>query len=283
MDPKLQTMMRAYQRARSEGDDARARRYGQMVAQYRSQTSAFEAAAPAPERYEVEHFGHTVEVRRGRESEDLAAFREGDDFYNTIDHSMNAHAGARAAVGSLDKPEDRLATLRGYYDDVVPYGEDNFLFIHPDTGRPTLYNSIDGVSPLDHLKDFGSDVVSLSRDWAIRAAGGAGAVGGAVLGGAAMAQQEVQGTLKQIIGQLGTPEPTKFRLGEAAQQATENAEAAFRRRSSAAYEAAFDAIGRDTPVQLSRIKALEPPREVWRPDLLRGGGFHEQDDEQIFW
>ena len=46
----------------------------------------------------------------------------------------------RVAVGNARTPEDRLATLRRYYPDAEPYGDDNFIFTDPQTGRPTIYN-----------------------------------------------------------------------------------------------------------------------------------------------
>ena len=60
-----------------------------------------------------------------------------------IDSESGAPALISMAVGPRgDLSEaDRLATLRSYYPGAVPYGEDNFLFLDPDTKKFTLYNS----------------------------------------------------------------------------------------------------------------------------------------------
>jgi len=57
-----------------------------------------------------------------------------------IDREKGASAAARNAVGGAPNPQDRLATLQKYYPDAQPYGNNNFLFTEPSTGRPTLYN-----------------------------------------------------------------------------------------------------------------------------------------------
>jgi len=61
-----------------------------------------------------------------------------------LDKSMDKKSGApmkvRALVGNTKKPEDAISTLQKYYPDAQPYGEDNYVFTDPDTGRPTLYN-----------------------------------------------------------------------------------------------------------------------------------------------
>lgn len=62
-----------------------------------------------------------------------------------IDREKGASAAARNAVGGAPNPQDRLATLKKYYPDAQPYGNNNFLFTEPSTGRPTLYNE-EGLS-----------------------------------------------------------------------------------------------------------------------------------------
>jgi len=58
-----------------------------------------------------------------------------------IDAERGAPAAVRRDVGGAPNPQARLATMRRYYpDDAEPYGDDNFVFTDPDTGRPTLYN-----------------------------------------------------------------------------------------------------------------------------------------------
>lgn len=57
-----------------------------------------------------------------------------------VDERRGASAATRYAVGSAETPQDRLATIRKRYPDAQPYGNDNFVFTHPTTGRKTLYN-----------------------------------------------------------------------------------------------------------------------------------------------
>ena len=56
----------------------------------------------------------------------------------TTDVSSGAPAGTRMAVASAHQDIDRLATIRKHFPDAQPYGEDNFIFTHPQTGKPTL-------------------------------------------------------------------------------------------------------------------------------------------------
>ncbi len=57
-----------------------------------------------------------------------------------IDTERGTPAAVRRDVGGAPNPQARLATMRRYYPDAEPYGDDNFVFTDPDTGRPTLYN-----------------------------------------------------------------------------------------------------------------------------------------------
>lgn len=53
--------------------------------------------------------------------------------------TRGAPRNVRATVGGAPEA-DRLATLRLYYPDARPFGQDNFIFTDPQTNRPTLYN-----------------------------------------------------------------------------------------------------------------------------------------------
>lgn len=53
--------------------------------------------------------------------------------------TRGAPGKVRATVGGAPEA-DRLATLRLYYPDARPFGQDNFIFTDPQTNRPTLYN-----------------------------------------------------------------------------------------------------------------------------------------------
>jgi hypothetical protein len=73
-----------------------------------------------------------------------------------IDSESGAPAKVRAVVGPSGElsEDDRLATLRNYYPDAVPYGEDNFLFFDKDLGKFTLFNppGLDVGDAAEYLK-----------------------------------------------------------------------------------------------------------------------------------
>lgn len=97
------------------------------------------------------------------------------------DRSSGAPAGVRAAVGSAQTPEDRLATLRRFYPDAQAEGSDNFSFINPRTQRPTLYNPPgldwgDAASVIPEIGEFFGGTAG-----AAAAVAGAPATGGATL------------------------------------------------------------------------------------------------------
>lgn len=125
-----------------------------------------------------------------------------------IDQRRGAPAGVRAMVGSLSKPEDRLAAIRRVYPDAQPYGDDNFLFTDPNTGRLTLYNERNprimwGMVPVP----TSGDLASLAPEVAETIGGTMGATGGFMLGGptggvvgaglGAAAGREIQNLLAQ--------------------------------------------------------------------------------------
>lgn len=87
----------------------------------------------------------------------------------------------RVAVGNARTPEDRLSTLKRYYPDAEPYGEDNFIFTDPQTKRPTIYNP-EGM-------DFG-DIPSIGPEIAEGiggfAGGAAAAASAPITGGASL-------------------------------------------------------------------------------------------------
>lgn len=99
-----------------------------------------------------------------------------------IDTRTGAPAGVRAMVGSFTKPEDRLAALRRVFPDAQHYGDGNFVYTDPRTGRPTLYNEenprIFGMLPVPTV----GDIASLAPEIAETAGGTMGAVIGAPLG-----------------------------------------------------------------------------------------------------
>jgi hypothetical protein len=62
------------------------------------------------------------------------------DLDKMVNKRSGVPMGIRHAVGGASTPEDRLATLRQWFPDAQPYGDENFVFTSPETGRATLYN-----------------------------------------------------------------------------------------------------------------------------------------------
>ncbi len=113
-------------------------------------------------------------------------FRKTPEFDSLVDKYTGASALSRAALGSVDLPQDRLPTIRLYYPDAEPYGPDNYVFTHPDTGRPTLFNE-KGMSVGD-FTHYGKEALQMAGSTVMGAMGAtAGALAGAPTGpGAAM-------------------------------------------------------------------------------------------------
>ena len=116
--------------------------------------------------------------------QDLAYQVTGGNFDNLVDRKRGAPAAVRTVVGSVTKPEDRLANLRRYYPEALPYGEDNFVFIDRDSGRPTLYN------PPGFMSDPVGDIASIAPE--------IGEAGGGVLGGAVGSSAGPAGTIAGV-------------------------------------------------------------------------------------
>lgn len=92
-----------------------------------------------------------------------------------IDYVTGAPAVVRASVGSAVTPQERIATLRSFYPDAKEYGDDNFVFTNPNTGKQTIYNP----------KGFQyQDLASIGRETAQFAGSIIGGAVGAVSGGA---------------------------------------------------------------------------------------------------
>ena len=70
----------------------------------------------------------------------LKRFRESPEFYDLVDMKTGVDLGVSTAVGAAISRKDKLATLKKFYPDALPFEEDNFVFTHHETGRPTLYN-----------------------------------------------------------------------------------------------------------------------------------------------
>lgn len=106
----------------------------------------------------------------------IADYRKSPEFDAVIDKKSGAPARVRMLVGSASG-KDKIANLRRFYSDAVEYGDDNFVFTDPASGRPTLFNP-KGL-------DFG-DVAGVAKEGAqaVGAAMGAtfGAAGGLAVG-----------------------------------------------------------------------------------------------------
>lgn len=129
---------------------------------------------------EIEVGGAILELPDGASEAAIQAaikdFRTSPDFDAVLDKKRGAPARVRSLVGGAPH-KDRLANLQQFYPDAIEYGDDNFVFTDPETGRATLYNP-PGI-------DFG-DVASVGRE-VTQAVGGAmgatlGAAGGLAVG-----------------------------------------------------------------------------------------------------
>ena len=103
---------------------------------------------------EIEVGGAILEIPEGATPDTIKTavenFRASPAFDKLIDKRTGAPAFARAVVGGAPE-KDRLANLKRFFPDAVAYGDDNFVFTDPGTGRPTLYNP-PGI-------DFGANIV----------------------------------------------------------------------------------------------------------------------------
>ena len=92
------------------------------------------------------------------------------EFYETIDRTTGAPGEWRNEVGNAIRPDDRLATMRKYAPDAMPFEGDNFIYTDADTGKIKLFNP--------HGLDWG-DVPGAAREITI---GGAATLGGIFAG-----------------------------------------------------------------------------------------------------
>lgn len=111
--------------------------------------------------------------------EAITKFRTKPEFDAMVDKKAGAPARVRMLVGSAAE-QDKLANLKRFYPDAVPYGEDNFVFTDPGSGRPTLYNPTKGGLFGTGL-EFG-DVAGVAREGAVAVGSTLGAVAGAGAG-----------------------------------------------------------------------------------------------------
>lgn len=155
------------------------------------------APKPAAKMREFEYAGAVIQFPSDWSPEQinqgLARFRETPEFYQLMDRETGAPARVRAQVGSAHTMQDKLTTLQQSYPDAVQFGEDNFVFTNPQTGKPTLYNP-KGL-------DWG-DVAGVSREIAVGTGATLGAIGGGLAGLGASAP--TGGTAAPATAPIGT-------------------------------------------------------------------------------
>ncbi len=210
--------------------------------------------APADELVRIEYGPIAIDIPASAADTDekrqnvVRSFLESNRFKSVIDGESGSPATVRAIVGSA-APQDRLANIQRYYPDAIPYGDDNFIYTEPETGRITLYNP-EGL-------DLG-DVASVAKEATIATASTLGAIagglagvaggpaapvtvpGGAVTGaglGAAAGAELFDLSAGLFAGRIDTRSPidramqpvTEFFLGAGGQRAGELVEAGFKR------------------------------------------------------
>lgn len=114
----------------------------------------------------------------------IAHYRSTPEFDATVDKQSGAPARVRMLVGGAPV-QDRLANIKRFYPDAVDYGDQNFVFTDPGTGRPTLYNP-EGL-------DWG-DVASVAREGSQMVGGAMGASAGGFFGPGGMIMGAGAGT-----------------------------------------------------------------------------------------
>lgn len=123
--------------------------------------------------------GHgEIKIQSGASNEAIEKaknhYMQTPEFYKGIDRQSGAGWNAVKSVGDVNKREDKLATLQQFYPDAREYGEDNYIFTNPETGRVTLFNS-----PGFDAKD----VAYYARDIAVATGATLGGIAGAPFGG----------------------------------------------------------------------------------------------------
>lgn len=125
----------------------------------------------------------------------------GPDPRDISDDASDAPWNVRMAVGALDKPEDRLMAIQKTYPDAKPYGEDNFIFTDPDTGKTRLYNR---ESWFPSLGDFASITPEIGETIGGAVGGTLGGIGGGVAGSAVPVVGTGLGAFGGAVGGAGT-------------------------------------------------------------------------------
>jgi len=218
------------------------------------------SVAPVEPTYKTIRVGHgSFNIDSRATSENIAKARQhyietNANFYKNMDRTTGASWSATKAVGDAFKPEDKLATLRKFYPDALPFGEDNFIFTNQDTGKVTLYN-VPGFTLKDTARFAreGSIAVgaTLGGIWGVSAGllSGPGApvvvptaaTAGAIWGGAQTAS--VYDFLSQAFGETVRSESLMARTGENLMQGL--------------YAGAGESVGRVAiPAAISSVKKM---------------------------
>lgn len=144
------------------------------------------------------------------------------------DARTGAPMEVRAAVASARTPEDRLATLRNFFPDAVPLeGGENYIFTHPESGRPTLFDETEGMLPGRlggiRLRDIIGDGAPFLGEMIGGVAGAAAGTGGGVPGimagsglGATAGRELVERTTRGVIPEAQDTRSPLQQVGDAA-------------------------------------------------------------------
>lgn len=88
--------------------------------------------------------GGVIQVQKGASKEAIqkaiSHYMGTPEFYSNMDRKTGAPYAWRKQVGDALKHEDKLATLRKFAPDAMPFDDDNFVYTNPKNGRTTLFN-----------------------------------------------------------------------------------------------------------------------------------------------
>lgn len=146
-----------------------------------------------PQKFGVNFGGAVFRFDQGTTKEQvletLKTFRKSDRFDRIVDKESGAPTLYRALADELQDPTDKLKTIKNFYPDADFYGEDNFIFKDPESGKFTLFNPTGfDVGDVAGYARTGFQIAGSTIGAAVGGTGGA-VVGpaGAISGGVALA------------------------------------------------------------------------------------------------
>lgn len=110
-----------------------------------AQPQAGDGVAPQPIEFDtIEVSGGQIQIQRGASKDAIKKaieqYMQTPEFYSNMDRKSGAPYEWRNAVGNALRPEDKLATLRKFAPDAMPFDDDNFVYTDKRTGRAVLFN-----------------------------------------------------------------------------------------------------------------------------------------------